>query len=135
MKVVSSQGLWRLAPPASNSFDPGRLSALPASARRYLEHFIRPGTPLAAAVRLRMHGEIKLKRWYPFSIRQSIVWGRGMVWRANVRVHGIPILGSDPLLDAQAAMGWRLFGLIPVARAEGANIAKSIAGRVKAESL
>ncbi len=135
MKDLSSERLWRLAPPATDSFDPTRLSGLPEPARRYLEHSVRPGTPLATAVRLRMHGEIKLKRWYPFSAQETVLWGRGMVWRANVRVHGIPILGADRLLDAEAAMRWRLLGLIPVVGAEGPDIAKSMAGRVNVESL
>ena len=45
---------------------------LPAAARLYLEHAIVRGTPLASAVRLRMRGEIKLRRWLPFTAEQVI---------------------------------------------------------------
>ena len=64
--------LWNSAPPSDRAFDTRQLSGLPEGARRYLEHTIVAGTPLATAVRLRMHGEIKLKGWCPFSAEQVI---------------------------------------------------------------
>ncbi len=45
----------------------GLLADLPEAAHRYLENAIAPETRPASAVRLRMHGEIRLKRWCPFS--------------------------------------------------------------------
>ncbi|MFC2165425.1 DUF6920 family protein [Acidobacteriota bacterium] len=62
-KMLSLDELWKSTPPAKQSLEPGHLADLPDAARRYLEHAIAPGTPLASAVRLQMHGEIKLKRW------------------------------------------------------------------------
>ena len=73
------------------------LAGLPGTARRYLEHAIVAGTPLASAVRLHMHGEIKLGRWLRFTAEEVISWPRGMVWRATVRVRGVPISGWDRL--------------------------------------
>jgi Family of unknown function (DUF6544) len=51
-------------------FEPQQIANLPAAARKYLEHAIAPGIPFASAVRVRMRGEIKLKRWLPVRIRR-----------------------------------------------------------------
>jgi len=121
-------------------FTPGDAAALPLAARRYLEHAIAPATPLAAAVRLRMRGEIRLRQWLPFRAEEVIAWGRGMIWRASVRMHGLPLRGADQWLGGEGREGagtmhWRLFGIVPVIRAAGADITRSAAGRVNSEVI
>jgi len=111
----------------------GGAPALPDAARRYLEHAVAPGTRLASAVRLRMHGEIKLKRWFPFTAEQVIRRDGGMIWTATVRMRGMPVRGFDRLMDGEGAMQWKLFGLIPVMTASGPDITRSAIGRVEAE--
>lgn len=133
-KEPSLDSLWLSAPAGAHVFEPGRVSGFPEGARRYLEHAIAPGTVLASAVRLRMHGEIKLKRWLPFKAEQVIHTDRGMIWKATVRMQGMPIRGSDRLIDGEAAMRWKLLGIIPVMTASGPDITKSAAGRLAAES-
>ena len=96
--------LWSLAHPSRQIFDSARLTHLPESAQRYLHHAITDGTPLASAVRLRMHGEIKLTGWCPFSAEEVISWGSGMLWRATVRMRGLPIRGGDSFVDGRGAM-------------------------------
>ena len=118
----------------SRAFRLDRLSTLPEAARRYLEHAIAPGTLLASAVWLRMHGEIKLRRWLPFTAEQVIHWGRGMIWKAVVRMNGLTIRGFDRLVGGEGAMRWKLLGIIPVMVASGPDITRSAAGRVMAES-
>jgi len=125
--------LWESTPPDQRTFEPDRLAGLPDAARRYLEHAITPGTPLPSAVRLRMHGEIKLQGWLPFSAEQVIRRGRGMIWRATVRMKGLPIRGFDRLVDGEGEMRWKLLGLVPVMTASGPDITRSAAGRVGAE--
>jgi uncharacterized protein DUF6920 len=127
--------LWNSIPPAEQSFEPGTLTRLPETARRYLEHAIAPGTRLASAVRLRMHGEIKLRRWFPFTAEQVIGWERGMIWRAVVWMHGVPIRGFDRLLGGGGEMEWKVLGLIPLVNAAGPDVTRSAAGRVAAESV
>ncbi len=127
--------LWDLVTPGSRIFDPAQLEDLPEPARRYLLHAIAPGTPLASAVRLRMHGEIKLKGWLPFTAEQVINWQQGMIWKATVRMHGLPITGFDQFLDGEGAMRWKLLGIVPVMTAAGPDISRSAAGRVEAESI
>ncbi len=121
--------------PGAREFDPDQLSGLPEQARRYLEHAIAAGTPLASAVRLRMHGEIKLKGWHPFTAEQVIVWNRGMIWRATVRMFGMPIRGGDCFIDGLGSMRWKLFGILPIVNATGPDISRSAAGRVNVESI
>jgi uncharacterized protein DUF6544 len=111
---LSVHGLWESAPASGRTLEPGRLAGLPEAARRYLEHAIAPGAPLASAVRLRMHGEIRLGRWFPFTGEQVIRRDWGMIWRATVRMWGVPVRGfgtgsvyPDPA-DSARAVCWIL---------------------------
>jgi hypothetical protein len=126
--------LWDSAPSPSSSFDPSGIGDLPEPARRYLEHAIAPDTPLFSTVRLRMHGEIKLKTWLPFEARQVV---RGdtmeMFWAATVRQGPVVMSGYDRLIGGQGAMRWRMFGLLPLVRAEGPDVSRSAAGRLAGE--
>ncbi len=130
------EDLWRSAPIGNEQVDPARLAAVPESARRYLEHAIGPGTPLASAVRLRMRGEIKLGRWLPFFAEQVIHGQRGFIWTASVPLLGIPLIrGFDRLLDGAGEMRWKLLGLVPVMKAAGPDITRSAIGRFEIESF
>jgi hypothetical protein len=132
---LSLDDLWDSAAASERTFHPEQAARLGESVRRYLGHAIAPGTQLARAVRLHMHGEIKLQRWLPFTAEQVIVWDRGFIWRASVRMFGLPVRGSDRLVDGQGAMRWKLFGLIPVVTASGPDITRSAAGRVAGEAV
>lgn len=132
-EVTSLEGLWESTPLGQRTFDPDQLAGLPDTARRYLEHATAPGTPLASAVRLRMHGDIKLQGWLPFSAEQVIHRGRGMMWRATVRMKGLPIRGFDRLVDGEGELRWKLLGLVPVMSAAGPDVTRSTAGRLGAE--
>jgi hypothetical protein len=129
------EDLWNSAPPAARIFDPGEQVARPAVVQAYFAHAIAAGTPLASAVRLRMHGTIKLKRWRKFRAEQVIVRERGMIWCARVRMRGVTIRGEDRFLNGVGSMNWKLFGLLPLLRAAGPDITRSAAGRVAAESI
>jgi hypothetical protein len=130
------ENLFDSAPHADRRFDPTEIAHLPEPAQRYLAHAIAPEAPLAAAVRLRMHGTIRLKkRWHPFTAEQVIVRDRGMVWRARVKFAGTTIRGFDCFLDGEGRMRWKLAGVLPVMRAEGPDITRSSAGRFAAESV
>src|SRR5947209_6190749 len=122
MSGPSLDDLWNSAPPGRQCFEPTQVSGLPQAATRYLRHAIAGGTPLASAVRLRMHGEIKLKRWYHFSAQEVIEWQRGMIWQATVRIYGISIRGGDSFVDGRGAMHWKLFGIVPIINASGPDI-------------
>ena len=133
-RIHSIEDLWSLAP-GGGPPRPADLSHLPEAARRYLAHAIAPGTPLATAVRLTMHGEIKLRQWMPFQAEQVIHAERGMIWKARVGSGLGQIRGSDRLVDGHGAMNWRILGMIPVVRGSGPDISRAGAGRVAAEMI
>jgi hypothetical protein len=135
VKQFALDGLWTSVSPSERVFRPDQLPGLPEAARRYLRHAIAPGAPLASAVRLRMHGEIKLRRWLPFAAEQVIHWGHGMIWNATARMNGMSIRGFDRLVNGEGAMRWKILGMIPVMTASGPDITRSAAGRVMAESV
>src|SRR3954447_10552021 len=135
MSRSSLDELWLSAPRGNEYFNRAGGSELPEEPRRYLGHALAGGIPVASAVRLRMHGEIKLKGWNKFSAEEIIQWDRGMMWRATVRMHGISIRGGDSFVDGQGAMRWKLFGVVPFINASGPDITRSAAGRVNIESI
>jgi hypothetical protein len=113
-------------------FDPAELDGLPEPVRRHLGLAIAPGTPLATSARLRMRGSIKVGRWLPFRARQVLSPQDGFVWVARA---AWLIAGSDRYLDSAGALEWKLAGLVTVAHAEGADVARSAAGRAGAEGI
>lgn len=134
-KSISLNTLWESAIPTELVFDSDKISHLPAAAKRYLKHAIAPETKLASAVRLKMHGEIKLKKWIPFTAEQVICWEHGLIWSATAWMNGfLPIVGSDRIINGVGAMQWKLLGLFPVMTASGSDITRSAFGRLQAES-
>jgi hypothetical protein len=127
--------LWSALAPEAGVFQPELVQALAPAAQRYLTHAIAPGTRLANSVRLRMHGELKLRRWLPFTAEQVIRWDKGMIWSASLSFHGLPIRGSDRLVDGQGTLSWKLLGLIPLLQASGPDITRSCTGRLQAEAI
>ena len=113
-------------------FASGLTGSLPPPAQRYLGAVIAEGTPLAAAAQLEMRGRIKIGRWLPFRARQLLAPSLGTVWMATVA--GV-IRGSDRYVGGDGAMAWKLFGLVPVMRADGADVSRSAAERAAAESI
>ena len=123
------------APHSDHCFDPADIAHLPLPAQRYLTHAIAPKAPLAAAVRLRMHGSIRIKRWHPFIAEQVIVRDRGMVWRAKVKLAGTTIRGFDAYVDGVGTMQWKWCGVFPLVQASGPDVSRSAAGRLAGESI
>jgi hypothetical protein len=121
--------------PAPAPFDPAATAGLPAAVRRWLAHAIAPGTPLRAAVELRMHGEILLGAWRRFTAVQRISADGGFVWAATARVLGLPVTGFDRFTRGSGQMRWRLANAVPVMAAEGEDITRSAAGRHAGELL
>jgi deazaflavin-dependent oxidoreductase (nitroreductase family) len=123
-------------PTASRAcFDPASTAGLPEPVRRWLGHAIVPGTPLREAVELRMHGEIRLGTWRPFTAVQRLVPADGFVWAATARLLGVPIVGFDRFTRGSGQMRWRLLNALPVMTAEGEDITRSAAGRHAGELL
>jgi hypothetical protein len=111
-----------------------RAAWIPDAARRYLDHAAPPDKPPVRTVRLRMHGEIKLKTWRTFGADEVLAWDREMMWRARTWMNGLAISGFDRVAPGTGEQRWKLLGIVPVLKASGADIARSGAGRVAGES-
>lgn len=112
------------------------LTALPERAARWLDATVSTAALDVRSVRLRMHGELKLKdRWRPFRATQWLDPHRGFDWQARVRMGPLWVSGYDRLIDGRGAMKWKLLGLIPVVDREGPDITRSDVGRVAGEAV
>jgi len=100
--------------PAGPPFRAADAGGLPEPVRRWLLHAIADGTPAVRGAELRMHGEIRLGRWTPFTGVQRLSVADGFVWAATARPLGLPILGFDRWSRGSGEMRWRLFGAVPV---------------------
>lgn len=106
--------------------------AVPEPVNRYFAAALDSQTPVAPAAILTMRGSIKIGRWLPFQARQLLAPRLGTVWEATVA--GV-IRGSDRYVDGAGGMTWKLFGLIPIVRADGEDVSRSAAGRAAGESI
>lgn len=123
------------APLAAERFDPAVLAALPEPARRWLAHAIAPGTPLAMAAELQLHGEVRLGHWRPFTATQALVPDDGYVWAGRTRVAGLPVRGFDSYSAGRGLLRWRGLGVVPVLAGSGFDVTLSAAHRLAAESV
>ncbi len=143
LMVTSSSGaseIWSALSRIRNGepFDPDDIVDLPAPARRYLLHAIRPGTPLGGHVHLRMHGHMRLRpgsSLLPMEAEQIIAPAHGFVWRATVSPWYLRFVGHDSYANGQGHMLWKLWDMLTVVRASGPDISRSAADRLAIESI
>lgn len=138
----SVESLWEdLASPSGPAgvrFDSSMVAGLPAPARRYLMRAIAPGTPLSSSVRLRMHGSMRLQpegEFLNMEADQILAPPRGLVWKARVQRGLMRIQGFDSFGGGRGKLRWWLYGLVPVATADGPDVDRSAAGRVAGEAI
>ncbi len=134
---LSLEALWELGPRLDlGVFQRADYENLPPAALSYLAHAIAPGTPLASAVRLKMHGTVRLKkRWLAFMGEQVIRWHQGFIWQASAYTYGVPIRGLNRLIDREALREWKLFGIYPVVQESGPGETHDAIGRARVESV
>ncbi len=108
---------------------------IPPDCGSWLARSLKNARTAASAVRLSMHGRIRLGGWKTFSAVQVISAQAGMVWRATVRMAGLPVEGYDRLLDCRGEMRWKMLGLIPLVGESGPDVTRSAAGRMAAEMV
>ncbi|AFY96533.1 DUF6544 family protein [Chamaesiphon minutus] len=135
-KEISIDELWESTAISERIFNPESIAHLPTAAQLYLNHAIVPGAKLASAVRLWMHGEIKLgQKWYHFTGEEVICWNRGMMWWATTWMQGLPIWGADSVVDGMSEVQRKMLGLFTVMEASGAGVTRSGKGRMQGESV
>jgi len=114
------------------------VNGLPEPARRLLLRAIAPGTPLARSAELAMAGTIVLdpsRGPIPMTAVQILAPPEGFIWSARTSGGLLRIRGYDRFSSAEGEMRWKLFGLIPVMRASGADVTRSAAVRLVMEGL
>jgi hypothetical protein len=134
------EGIWQSleAPSTHQVFTEDMVSDLPAPARRYLLHAIRPGTPLASSVSLEMGGSMRLKpgqEWAPMKARQVLAPPKGFVWRAKVGDGLMRFSGADHYGNGSGRMRFWLWGIIPLVQQEGPNVSRAALGRMVCETI
>ncbi|MFN3216655.1 MAG: DUF6544 family protein [Acidimicrobiales bacterium] len=132
---TTRHALAALPPAPSPRFDPSTIDQLPPPARRLLAAAIPAGAPLSQRVELEMTGRIKLGVWLPFTARQLLVAGRGLVWEPVVGGRIVRFVGADSLGPDGARMQFRLHDRIKVVDASGPDVDRSAAGRLAAETV
>jgi hypothetical protein len=133
-------GIWRSLEATSRDqvFTEDMVSDLPAPARRYLLHAIRPGTPLASSVSFLMSGTMRLKpeqEWMPMKARQIIAPPKGFVWRADVGEGLMRFSGGDHYADGSGRVRFWLWGIIPLVQQEGPDVSRAAIGRLACETI
>lgn len=134
------EGVWQAleAPSTHQVFTEDIVSDLPAPARRYLLHAIRPGTTLASSVSLEMRGTMRLKpeqEWMPMKARQILAPPKGFVWRAEVGDGLMLFSGADHYANGSGRMSFWLWGIIPLVQQEGPNVSRAALGRMVCETI
>lgn len=122
----------------TDRFCPEMVAELPEPARRYFLHAMQPGTPLARVVRLTMGGEMRLgpeQGWLPFRASQVLAPPTGFVWEASAGRGLMRFSGADTYGYGRGRVAFRLWDLVPVARAGGADVSRSARGRLAIESI
>jgi hypothetical protein len=134
------EGVWQSleAPSMRQFFTEDMVPDLPAPARRYLLHAIRPGRPLAYSVSLEMGGTMRLKpghEWMPMKARQILAPPKGFVWRAEVGDGLVRFSGGDHYANGSGRVRFWLWGVIPLVQQEGADVSRAALGRMACETI
>ena len=132
---LERERLIALQPAMPEPFDPRVVADLPEPARRYFGYTIRPGTPIVPVAEIEMRGEFSLgtkeaPNYQPMEAHQILAAPEGFVWAMRT-TGGMPVSGSD----SGHWTRFRIFGVIPVARAGGdPDHARSAFGRYVGEA-
>ncbi|MCB1188462.1 hypothetical protein KDL29_14965 [bacterium] len=124
--------------PAGERFREQMLDGLPEPVCRYFRHAIAEGTEIYDGAILAIDGEMLIRAgqpWFPFTSTESIRHGHGLLWEARMQMGAVGFRGYDIYYAGEGRMCWRMYGLYPMASAEGDAISESAAGRMAAEMI
>jgi len=107
-------------------FHDADLAGLPPPVARYFRHVLRAGQPMITGATITWEGEFNLGKpgkdnWRPFTAIQEFVPGApGFVWNARIAMlPGVPVFVRDSFVEGRGSMRGAVWGLIPVATADG----------------
>jgi hypothetical protein len=122
---------------AGLTFEESMVAGLPGPAQRYLRRAIAPGTRIASSASFSMSGRMKPSPEAAFvdiAAEETLAPMRGFVWRARLRMSGLPITVVDHYHEGYGEVAVAALGLVPLQRSSGPDIARSTRGRLAAES-
>lgn len=123
-----ARALSRPTPPLETITD-GHLKNVPPPVQRYLRLAGAVGQAAVTNFRVRLHGRIRSaadSRWLPLGAEQyNFVRERQRYFYLTSSMFGVPVQGYHRYADASASMDIKAAGLIPVARASGAEMFQS----------
>lgn len=124
--------------PFKATFSEALVASLPIPAQRYFLHSIRPGTPLARSVQLRITGRMRPREGadlVDLTAEETLAPPRGFVWTAQLWMGSLPVRVRDHYARDDGAVAVHALGLIPVGRAAGPDVTRSSRGRLAGESI
>lgn len=114
------------------------VSDLPEPVRRYFEHAIAPGTPIAQSVRLETLFTMRLREGDEEAVDlvgEEVLASEGFLWRARTKMLGLPVQVQDYYADGAGGVAVTLAGLVPIVRVSGPEVTRSARGRLVGESI
>lgn len=114
--------------------DPERASRRPEIVDAWLTRVAPSRLTSFSGVCLTMHGEIRIGKWRSFQAEQ-ILSPRGFIWAARAGRGLVTVRGHDMFFEGTGEMNWRMFGVVPVIRQSGDDVARSASGRFAGELL
>lgn len=114
------------APAAPTVVTAAELASLPPPVQAWLSAAGIVGRSRAASVRLQQSGGLRTSPTQAFSDAQAIQYFTvdppGFVWRVELTMMGLPIVGRDKYADGHGSMRIVLAGLLPIVDASGEQI-------------
>lgn len=124
-------------PTGGARFDEAMVADLPPPARRYFRHAIASETPLATSVRLRMSGRMRPSPEADFvdlEAKETLAPPRGFVWRARLRMKGLPVRVDDHYAAGQGEVAVSALRVFPIQTDSSPEVTRSSRGRLAGES-
>lgn len=138
MSTPSITSLWSatLPPVTPATYGPEATADLPGPVKRYFDHAIKPGTPLARRAKLSMRGKILSNgSWMSFLAEEVISPLEGFVWEVKMGPWPRLVRGADYYLGGAGGQDLkRLFGP-SLLRSEGQDMTRSSAARAAIEGV
>jgi hypothetical protein len=132
--IAAAEAEVRATPPSSSP-----PADLPPALRRFAERSGLPSPEKLRWIRVEQEGEMRLKpggEWIPFRGAETFAIPRtAFVWRAEMRMFGLPVLVTDSFDGRDGRLEARLLGALPLAQDRGPQVSQGEMLRYLAEVI